>query len=140
MRARATFPERPLPRWRWRAALPRSEPRKTDSEVRPCEHDAYRMSKESTRTRILHFFEVELPAAVIEGAARRGLDQLDSLALTKASMFERAMVAVRVVTGPSEKRGRHPGAAGPAFVGVVAGSAVAPEIASRTIAIVTERR
>src|ERR1019366_1076711 len=81
-----------------------------------------------------HVFEDDREDAVIEGLPRRFRDADDPFTLADAFELDRAVVAVRVIAGFTQRDEARPGAAAHALFGVVASLAVAPEIARRPVA------
>src|SRR4051812_36907997 len=77
---------------------------------------------------------------MVEGGAGRHFRALHDLAHAFSLHFEGAMVAVRIVTGATEEHEAGPRAAGAAFVGVVAGATVAPQVFDGAVARVAQRR
>src|SRR5665213_2863768 len=85
-----------------------------------------------------HVFDDDREDAVIEGLPRRFRDADDPLALADAFELDRAVVAIRVITWFAQRDEARPRAAAHALFGVVAGLAVAPEIARRPVARVAK--
>ena len=71
---------------------------------------------------------------MIEREPRRRLDAHEAFAEPLALMFERAVMAVRIIPRLAEEDVRRPGASRAALVGVVTALAEAPEIIRRAIA------
>ena len=79
--------------------------------------------------------EYQFEAAVIEGSSWRPLHLCDAFAQSLIRQLERAMMAVGIISGTSEKNTRGPGAAGFADVSVVTTAAKAPQLFARSSAI-----
>ena len=85
--------------------------------------------------RAIGVFEYQFETTVIERSSRGLLDLRDPFAQPLLRQLERAMMAVRIVSGSPEQNTRGPGATGFAHVSVVTTATVAPQLVARSSAV-----
>jgi len=85
--------------------------------------------------RSIRILEDQLEPAMIERSAGRLFNLRDSFAQSLLRQFERAMVAVRIVSGATEENARGPRATGFTHVSVVATATETPQLFTRSATI-----